>query len=129
MYHRNQSDEAWLLDRRIAPALAAQVAAQPGYPLEVHPYLVAQLAETTAYAQRKGVKAVLVISPYFPGFAAKVSNLDALKMAVEQATGLPVHDYRNALGNADAFGDFQHPNIAGSKAYIDLLIKDGLIGQ
>lgn len=126
MFHRRESDEAWLLDRQIAPALADKLAEQAGYPLELHPYLINQLAETVAYARSKGVKVVLLISPYFPGFAEKVANLDALKTAVEQATGLPVHDYRNALASREAFGDFQHPNIRGSKQYVDLLIKDGL---
>ena len=125
MFHRRNSDEAWLLDRQIAPELADNLAQQPGYPLEVHPYLVAQLAETVAYAQSKGVKVVLLISPYFPGFAEKVSNLDALKNAVEQACGLPVQDYRSALMARAAFGDFQHPNVYGSKQYIDLLLKEG----
>lgn len=125
MFHRQKGDEAWLLDRQIAPALADKLAQQPGYPLDVHPYLVNQLAETVAYARSKGVKVVLLISPYFPGFAEKVSNLDALKNAVAQATGLAVHDYRSALNTRDAFGDFQHPNVNGSRQYIDLLVKDG----
>jgi hypothetical protein len=126
--YRSKPDTDWLLDRQIAPQLAASVA-QHSYPLEVHPYLVRELAETCAAAQARGVAVHLVISPYFPGFAERVSNLDALRHAVEQATGLPVHDYRQALTDPAAFGDFMHPNKAGSMAYIDALLRDGLLGE
>ncbi|MBK8194741.1 MAG: hypothetical protein IPK76_16545 [Lewinellaceae bacterium] len=67
----------------------------------------------------------LVISPYFPPF--QVKNLDALQVAVEQATGQSVRDYRQALANPALFGDFMHPNKAGAGAYIDLLLKDGVL--
>ncbi len=124
--HRRKSDADWLLDRVIAPQLAAEVE-QQAYPLDIHPYLLQQLREICAAAQAKGVDVRLVISPYFPGFAQRVANLDALKTAAEAATGLPVADYRQALTAPDEFGDFMHPNKKGSQTYIDLLRKDGLL--
>ena len=126
LFHRRTLDNAWLLDREIPEKLAAEVA-QNRYPLEVHPQLIAQLQAAVQAAQAKGVQVQLVISPYFPGFAQNVSNLDALKMAVEQATGLAVHDYRQALTDPTDFGDFMHPNKKGSLRYIDLLRQDGVL--
>ncbi|MFN4256312.1 MAG: hypothetical protein ACK4Q5_15030 [Saprospiraceae bacterium] len=122
--HRSKSDEDWMLDRVISERLVAEVA-QNQYPLEVHPYLVLQLKEIVAAARAKGVAVKLVISPYLPGFT--VTNLDALKTAVEQATGLPVHDYRAALADVTLFGDFMHPNKKGSLQYIDLLKRDSVL--
>ena len=124
LYHRNKTDSDWLLDRVVAPQLAAEAGGR-SYDLEVHPDLVGQLQALVDSASKKGVTVELVISPYFPSF--QVKNLDALKVAVEQATGLPVHDYRQALENPAFFGDFMHPNKAGAGAYIDLLLKDRVL--
>ena len=124
--HRNQTDAGWLLDRVIAPKLAAEVS-QHNYPLEIHPYLLQQLREICAAAQAKGVEVRLVIGPYFPGFAQNVANLDALKTAATQVTGLPVTDYSRSLTDPSDFGDFMHPNIKGSKFFVDLMRKDGVL--
>lgn len=126
LFHRRSSDKDWLLDRVIAPKLVAEMAEHP-YPLDVHPALVASLQVAVQAAQAKGVQVQLVISPYFPGFDQHVTNLDALKAAVEKATGLAVHDYRQALTDPADFGDFMHPNRTGSLHYIDLLRKDHVL--
>jgi hypothetical protein len=123
MFYRNRSDKDWLLDREIPKALADAVS-KHSYDLEIQPYLIQKLKETVEAAQSR-LQVSLVISPYFPGF--QVHNLDALKMAVEKATGLPVHDYRDALSDPADFGDFMHPNKNGSMKYMDLLKKDGIL--
>lgn len=123
LYYRNKPDKDWLLDRKIPDALLQQ-ASTNSYDLEVNPYLIQQLQATVAKAQEKGLRVVLVISPYFPGF--QVKNLDALKSAAMKATGLPVHDYRAALGKASEFGDFMHPNKDGCTAFINIMLRDGL---
>lgn len=124
LYYQNRSDEDWLLDRVIADKLAASVHEMR---YGMNPALIRPLTALVAAARNKGVKVQLVIGPYFPGFARQVDRLDELKQAVEQATGLPVHDYRDALNDPSAFGDLQHPNKKGSIAYIDLLRKDGVL--
>ncbi len=124
LFHRNKTDKDWLLDRVIAPQLAAEVSSN-SYDLEIHPYLIAQLKETVAAARAKGVVVELVISPYFPDF--QIKNLDELKSVVEKATGLTVRDYRSALSYPADFGDFMHANKKGSLKYIDLLKKDGVL--
>lgn len=124
LYYRHRSDEDWLLDRVIADRLAADVA-NNAYDLVVQDYLVRQLMEMVQSAQAKGARVRLVISPYFPNFSVK--SLDQLKTAVEQATGLPVSDYRAALHDPTDFGDFMHPNKKGAMAYIDLLRRDTIL--
>lgn len=124
--HRNRTDADWLLDRVISPKLASTVN-QQSYPLEIHPYLLEQLRGICEAARARGVDVRLVVSPYFPGFAEKVANLDALKSAATQITGLPVTDYSRTLSDPTDFGDFMHPNKKGSLAYIDLMKKDGVL--
>lgn len=126
LYYRRRSDSDWLLDRAIAPALAATVDTQH-FDFKLQPYLMEQMAELVAAARAHGVSVQLVIGPYLPHFT--VNNLDALKAEAERLTGLPVHDYRNALTDPAAFGDFMHPNRQGSQQYLDLLKADGLLNQ
>lgn len=129
LYYRDRSDEDWLLDRVIADKLVAD-AANNSYDLKIKDdkarnYLLRQLAEMTRAARAKGVAVRLVVSPYFPDF--QVKNLEEFKTEVEQATGLPVHDYRAALADPTAFGDFMHPNKKGAMAYIDLMRQDAVL--
>ena len=124
LFHKNKSDKDWLLDRQIPKALADDVSKQ-SYELEIHPYLIQQLKETVEAAQALGIRVELVIGPYFPNF--QVKNLDTLKAAVENATGLTVRDYRSALSDPTDFGDFMHPNKKGSMKYMDLLKRDGVL--
>lgn len=124
LFHRNKPDTDWLRDHVMSEKLAAE-ASKEAYDLQIHPYLIQQLKETVAAAQAKGVGIELVIGPYAPGY--QVNNLDALKAAVEQATGLPVRDYRQALSDPRAFSDYRHLNVRGSKAFIDLMRKDGAL--
>lgn len=124
LYHRNKTDKDWLRDHVISSKLAAEAGNDP-YDLQIHPYLIQQLKEAVADAQARHVEVALVIGPYFPGFV--VNNLDALKTAAEQATGLPVHDYRSALGDPTDFSDFRHLNRKGSMAYIDRMMQDGIL--
>lgn len=124
LYHRNKTDEDWLRDHVISAKLAAEAGNDP-YDLQIHPYLIQQLKEAIACAHAKGVAVELVIGPYFPGFV--VNNLDALKAAAEQVTGLPVRDYRSALSDPAGFSDFRHLNVKGSMAFIDRMIQDGVL--
>ena len=123
LYHRNKTDTDWLRDFVISGKRAAEAGNDP-YDLQIHPYLIRQLKEAVNAARDKGVGVQLVIGPYFPGYV--VNNLDALKAAAEQATGLPVRDYRSALGDQTGFSDFRHLNKRGAKAYIDLMMEEGV---
>jgi hypothetical protein len=126
LYYRNQSDKDWLLDRVITPQLAADVHNNK-YTIGIKDTLLVEaLTDLVSVLRDKKIDVQLVIGPYFPGFAGQVEHLDALKNKVEQLTGLLVHDYRAALTENADFGDYMHPNKAGSLKYIDLLQKDGV---
>lgn len=124
LFYRHNDDEDWLRDHTIAPQLVADAGKEP-YDLQLQPYLVQQLKETVEAARAKGTRVELVIGPYITGF--RVNNLDVLKMAAEQATGLPVHDYRQALDDPACFSDYRHLNKKGAADFIDLMIRDGVL--
>jgi hypothetical protein len=126
LYYRNRSDEDWLLDRSIAPALTATVPLDT-FPISVQPTLVAALARAVKAAQAKGCEVQLVIAPYFPNMVRDWRQLDAFRNAVEQATGLRVSDYRQALRDTADFGDLMHPNKQGATRWLALLIQEGVL--
>ncbi len=125
LFHRNKPDSDWLRDHVMSEKLAAEASKEPPYDLQIHPYLIQQLKETVDAVRAKGVGIELVIGPYAPGY--QVKNLDALKTAVEQATGLPVRDYRQALSDPTSFSDYRHLNVRGSKVFIDLMKRDSVL--
>lgn len=90
-------------------------------------YILNQLAELVDNAKSKGVEVHLVVNPYYPPFADKIINLDSMKMDVEKLTGLKVKDYSKAITDPKGYSDYQHLNKYGSRLYLDLLKKDGVL--
>ena len=90
-------------------------------------YVINQLVEMVKYAQSKGTDVELVINPYFPAFANKIVNIQDLKKAVEAKTGLPVNDYSLAIRETAGFGDYQHLNKTGARAFIDKMLADKVL--
>ncbi|MEZ4962702.1 MAG: hypothetical protein R2830_22945 [Saprospiraceae bacterium] len=127
-YYLKKSDEDWLLDRVISPILQKEVEKQGEFDYEFTPDMLASLAGVVNYATQKGVRVALVVNPYYPPFAEKIGNLPALKKAIEQATGITVHDYSNSISGVEGFGDYQHLNKNGAKEYLDKLMEDGILG-
>ncbi len=127
LYHLKKSDEAWLLDREITDFLVKDVVNMEHYTIDLQDKLLDELKQTVQYAQSKGVKVKLVINPYFPAFAERITNLKNFKNRIETVTGLKVHNYATALKEVTGFGDYQHLNKKGSQVYLDRLKKDGVL--
>lgn len=125
-YYRSLSDEDWLLDRQIEPALAA-TAPLDTFPLSVEPKFIAHLAAMTQYARSKGLTVQLVVSPYYPGMVRDWQPLDAFCAEVERACGQTVRNYSRLLTDTRDFGDLMHPNRSGAIRYIDQMIDDGVL--
>ncbi len=127
VFYRNRSDADWLLDRVIAPSMAADTAPK-SYRVRLDSAMLAPFARTVAYAQSKGVDVQLVISPYFPNFERTIrdSFLTPVIAATEAASRLKVHDYSRTLTATEAFGDYQHANKKGCIKYINQLGLDGI---
>ena len=125
LYYRNRSDEDWLLDRVINDRMVAGIEDTEDYTITM--VGLEELKKTVELAQSKGTEVRLVINPYYPPFAQKIQNLTQFRRAVTEATGLEVADYSLAVADTQGFGDYQHLNKAGSRAYIDRLLADGVL--
>lgn len=127
LYYLNKSDKDWLLDRVISPTLQKNVVKVDTFNYDFNEKMLADLNSVVKYAQEKNIKVELVINPYFPPFAKKIFNKKDLINAVEKVTGLKVHDYADSIQGVEGFGDYQHLNKNGASAFIDLLLKDGVL--
>lgn len=128
LYHRNKTDEDWLIDRIIGEQATKDTSFR-SYQVRMFPNMAAHLKEMIDYAQAKGVEVKLVINPYFPQFAETVrdSFLTPLKTHIEAITNLPVNDFSTALSNVDEIGDYQHANKKGSIRYMNILLENGIL--
>lgn len=127
LYYLGKSDEDWLLDRVITDDLVNTVGECEPYDIDVPENIFEDFKATVALAQSKGVKVELVINPYYPPFAEKITNLAAIKKKFGEAVGLEVHDYSSAITDVEGFGDYQHLNKRGSRAFLDLLSEDNIL--
>ncbi len=125
IFYLNKSDEDWLLDRMITDDLIEKVEDENyRFDLLFPDKTPLVLAELTNFLQEQGIKVKLIVNPYFPLFRQRMTDLDALIAAVEEATGLPVWDYSTAIDDKEAFGDLQHLNKKGAKLFIQKLQAD-----
>ncbi len=127
MYYLKRSDEDWLLDREINEFLQANIVNEPDYTLGATDSIIRSLAGLVKAARDKGVRVHLVVNPYYPAFAKKITNLADVKKRIEKATGLPVRDYSISVTDVKSFGDYQHLNKYGSRKYLQLLLADGVL--
>ena len=132
LYHRNKTDEDWLIDRVISAKTATDTALL-SYKVRMFSNMVVHFKEMIDYAKSKGVEVKLVINPYFPAFAEtremRDSFLIPLKTRIETVTGLPVHDFSTALTDTEDIGDLQHANKKGSIRYMNILLEKGILSK
>ncbi|MGK0366306.1 MAG: hypothetical protein ACI85O_003379 [Saprospiraceae bacterium] len=139
LFYQNKTDEDWLLDRVISDNMVSGAETLEDYTIDFRPtqkindketdpeYVINQLVEMVKYAQAKGTEVELVINPYFPAFANKIVNITDLKKTVEAKTGLLVIDYSLAIRETAGFGDYQHLNKTGARAFIDKMLADNVL--
>jgi hypothetical protein len=128
LFHRNKTDEDWLIDRVIGEQ-ATKDTSFKSYQVRMFPNMADHFKEMIDYAKSKGIEVKLVINPYYPAFAETIrdSFLTPLKSHIETITGLPVHDFSTALTNVDEIGDYQHANKKGSIRYMNILLEKGIL--
>jgi len=127
LYHYGIPATDWLLDRKINDYMVQEVSNLAPYEIDLKPSLLEALNETIRYALDKNVEVHLVINPYYPPFADKITNLTSFKNRIQNATGRKVHDYSKAVNDVNGFGDYQHLNKEGSRQFLELLQKDGIL--
>lgn len=127
LYYLNKSDEDWLIDREMNQNLVDLIKAEKEYTITTNDYLLNSLTELVQTAKNHEIDVKLVVNPYYPPFAAKITNLEDFINQVEDRTSLKVYDYSMAYNNIKGFGDYQHLNKFGSIEYLNILIEDGIL--
>jgi hypothetical protein len=128
LFHRNKTDEDWLIDRVIGEQ-ATKDTSFKSYQVRMFPNMADHFKDMVDYAKSKGIEVKLVINPYYPPFAETIrdSFLTPLKTHIETITGMPVNDFSTALTNTDEIGDYQHANKKGSIRYMNILLEKGIL--
>ena len=124
LYYTLKSDETWLLDRVMPEGLAADATTLPPYTIVLTPKRLELLSDLVQKYQAAGTEVHLTINPYYPAYAASITNLDELAAAATAATGLPVRDYSQAIAEREYFGDYQHLNVAGAEVFLERLVGE-----
>ena len=133
MFYTNKTDKDWLLDRVINDNMIEAAKDLEDYTINLEPdtsdpdYLTKNLNEIVTNAKKKGTEVHLVINPYYPPFANKITNLESFIARIESATGLKVKDYSKAIQDVKAFGDYQHLNKYGAELYLNKLKADNIL--
>ena len=133
LFYLNKTDKDWLLDRVINKNMIAAAADLEDYKIDLEPdrlnrnYLPLKLKEMVTTAQSKGTEVQLVINPYYPPFAEKITNLKHFISKIESFTKLKVQDYSTVIQEEKAFGDYQHLNKYGAELYLNKLKQDGVL--
>ncbi len=124
LYYLNKSDKFWLLDRKINENVIGELADMEKVTFSLKEERQRELKKIVALAKQYGTDIRLVLNPYFPPYADKITNLEEWKTQVEELTGQKVYDYTRAIADFTSFADYTHLNKYGSKVYIEQLNKD-----
>lgn len=129
LYYLGKSDEDWLNDRVISPTMEANIVNEEAVDLTIDDYLLTELEELIKTAEQKGVKVELVVNPYYPPYIKKMKTFFDFIGHIRARTNKKVKDYSRALTETNGFADYQHLNKEGSKQYMDLLLRDGVLSK
>ncbi len=123
LYYLDKTDEDWLLDRVITDELVSRVEEEPALEVSTSEELVEDLFKIIQLAERRGTEVKLLVNPYYPPFLKRVTGLKKLKETIEQKTGKMISDYSQVIRDRNGFGDYQHLNKNGSRAFLDIIFK------
>ncbi|MFK7984098.1 MAG: hypothetical protein AB8G86_29250 [Saprospiraceae bacterium] len=129
LYYLGKSDEDWLNDRVISPTMEANIVNEEAVDLTIDDYLLTELDELIKTAEAKGVEVVLVVNPYYPPYIQKMKTFYNFLGLISGRTNKEIKDYSRVLTTTNGFADYQHLNKEGSKKYMDLLLRDGVLSK
>ncbi|MGB1242284.1 MAG: hypothetical protein ACPG49_07175 [Chitinophagales bacterium] len=124
LYYLNKSDKFWLLDRKINANVISELEDVENVTFGLKEERQRELKKIVALANQYGTEIRLVINPYFPPYADKITNLEEWKSQIEALTGQKIYDYTRAIDDFKSFADYTHLNKYGSKMYIEQLKRD-----
>lgn len=124
LYYLNKTDKFWLLDRKINENVIDELAEVEQVTFSLKEERQQELKRIVALAKKYDTDIRLVINPYFPPYADKITNMEEWKLQIERLTGQKVYDYTRAIEDVKSFADYTHLNKYGSKMYIEQLKRD-----
>ncbi len=127
MFYLNKSDDTWILQKKISQRAIDKIQNLKPVTLAYDDNYLENLTIISTYCKKNSIELILIINPYFPEYASNFKNLSTWISGIETASGYKVHDYSNAIKDQSFFADYYHLNKNGSKVFINLLYKDGII--
>ncbi|MGH7670858.1 MAG: hypothetical protein ACRENQ_15335, partial [Gemmatimonadaceae bacterium] len=129
LYYFRSTDQDWINRNHIAAALLASVDTMHPVALALPPQNVAALVRAVNRARRDGIAVELVVTPFLPSYRAKLANFPQWKASLQESLGAPILDYSSAVSDDRDFADRLHLNFAGSRAFLDRLVADGVFDR
>jgi lysophospholipase L1-like esterase len=123
---RGQSDQGATMNASLSSELLAQTQQLEPYPLNIDSQEVEALAAIVSAARAAGIEVRLVLAPYLPDFAKKITNLPEIQAQIFAATGLKVFDFSQALQDTKFFADRVHLNPAGAQEFLQRMLAAGV---
>lgn len=125
LYFLNKDDQAWINQGTITPELEADLQAYQGTNFDIDNSLLHDLVEIRKLCERHGILLKVVIAPYLPAYASKITNLISWKHKVDSTlNGIKVSDYAASIPGSNNFADWVHLNKDGSRIFLDTLLHD-----
>jgi len=122
-----KTDENWLIDRVISSSMKEKADSEPVVELNTTPYLLTTLNQLIQIAEQHHIEVELLVNPYYPPYAKRMTSLQQFIHKIESHTKKKVKNYALSLQATEGFGDYQHLNKKGSKQYLAQLLKDGVL--
>jgi hypothetical protein len=128
IYYWRRSDTEWINRYRMNQRFVGNLDGNAKTTLELLSENLASLERIIQEAKDRGIRVRLVIGPYLPAYAIRISNFSTWVWQVQTFVGPenPIWDYSLAIKDFAAFADRIHLNYGGSHILLEKLAKDGL---
>jgi hypothetical protein len=126
LHYLDKSDQDWINRYHISADTLRKIKSSPATRHQTRPAELAALKRTLAWLAAEGLESKLVLGPYLPEYAAKISNLADWRSELERELRQPIVDLSDAVLETSAFADGIHLNEQGGKLLADIVVRGGL---
>ena len=122
LYYYNRNDQNWINHNNISKSLIESLNNYGGTRFDVVPELVKDLNAVQKLCFRKNIKLKIVLTPYFPKYQNKMTNLEEwIAQLNKQIGNTKIADYSNVIIGKEFFADWVHLNKQGSIQFLHFL--------
>jgi hypothetical protein len=126
LYYLGKNDQTWINRYSISQEVIATIEAVEPFSLELPEAQLEVLQAILGVARSHTITVKLVMSPYFPAYAERITNMSDWLSQIELASGLPVLDYSKTVTDPYGFSDRRHMNPQGSAILLEQMIQEGV---